>query len=254
MVVRAAELTEVFLVAVTIEPLDAFVTRLAEAADLGVVPHDDRPWPVFDLDLRVITELVEGAGQLVHYLRRRQAVERTEIWANDELDWFGSYLADGLQTPGHRQVLLTHTTELDAYFMGVAGERTPVSRPAAKLPEPVRALVRRLEASGTPGFVEAVAALLDLAPTKRRAFSAAMARARRRGQGHADAADAGGGRILYWVARTDASDPVGAFPGALKAAIRAVVIGELIDPPSIDVTILPTRSADEATHPKAGGD
>jgi len=236
LVVRAADLIDVFLVTASVEPLDAFVTRLADAAELGVVPTNDRPWPVFDLDLRVITEVVEGAGQLVHYLRRRQAVERAEMTANDELDWFGAYLADGLRTPGHRQMLLTHTTDLDSYFMGLAGERSPVARPKAMVPEPLRELVGRLESSGVPGFVEAVTALLDLGTKQQQAFSVAVSRARHRGSGDATAASRTCA-ITYRVAHAGPVKHLFDTATVGRSGNRVIAIAEALAPPAVALLI-----------------
>ena len=54
------------------------------------------PWVLSLTDLMAVTDLLQGA-ELVHYLLRRQRIERDgRIEAHDELDWVGHYLKEGL--------------------------------------------------------------------------------------------------------------------------------------------------------------
>jgi len=95
--VRASEIREFPVVTGSLDDLSAFVMDRASLVGLGTVPADADVWPVCELDLRVITDLVEGAGQLINYLTRRKELVRGAFSAFDELDLFGRYLAEGLR-------------------------------------------------------------------------------------------------------------------------------------------------------------
>ena len=119
-----------------------------------------------EFDLAVICDLVGGVGELVHYLERRLAVEELDVETNDELDWFGRYLSQGL-TFGHDMGtsahLLSQTTSFDDYYMPAPERRSASIRPRLQVSPETQARLAALESAGMPGFVGAVGALLDRA-------------------------------------------------------------------------------------------
>jgi hypothetical protein len=157
-------LDRLILVTVSLDELLVFTTHVASIKDLVDLPADVRAWAVSLSDLRVITELVEGMGQLIHYLDRRLALEELDVATQDELDWFGHYLDEGLffdPSTGHL-IVGTYTDAIDAYYMSLAGAREePADIPRQKMPPLLRELMVRLEQEGPEGFVEAVVMLLD---------------------------------------------------------------------------------------------
>ncbi len=152
-----------FLVSTTLEPLSVFVTRMAVVADDLRIELSDRLWSCSEFDLAVISELASGAGELVHYLRTRLAVAEREVDTSDELDWFGSYMANGLNFPsgGTSTYLLSQTTQFDNYFMPQVAGRPPGPRPFTRITEGARRKIEALESSGEPGFIRAVTRILN---------------------------------------------------------------------------------------------
>jgi hypothetical protein len=164
--VRAGE--RIFLISTTLDPLNAFVTHSRYLKSVGVIPSESAMWSVYLPDLQVVTDLCPGAGQFIHYLTRRRELEQLRVDANDELDWFGHYLTEGLYFEDVRKGKLpglhlnTYTTSFDNYYAYLAGERTgPIEKPAQPIPYSMHELIERLESEAPAGFTEAVFALLE---------------------------------------------------------------------------------------------
>ena len=179
--IPSGRFNRIFLVTVTLEPLDAFVTTLYELQDLGLFEEGGLPWAVSLTDLRVITELVEFPSQLVHYLTRRQRInELRRVTAYEELDWFGFYLKKGLflddvfeeEDAPDLISLDSYTTDFDDYYMYVTGQReTPAPRPVQPMPEIMREILDELEARHTAGYLQAACVLLDMDGDTRDSFA-----------------------------------------------------------------------------------
>jgi len=166
--VRRDDFSRVYLINVTLDPLSAFVTQLAGLRKLGIFKEGELCWSVYELDLQVITEMVEGIGQLVHYLDRRLALEKLRVYATEELDWFGHYLAEGLFLDDFFKddlgglFLASYTDALDAYYLFSSGVRkTPAPKPRQSMSLLLRKLVAALERNGPTGFIDAVYLLLE---------------------------------------------------------------------------------------------
>ena len=171
----------IFLVTVTLESMDAFITTLYQLQDLGLFKEGDLPWAVSLPDLRVISELVEYPSQLVHYLKRRYRLnELGKVKAHDELDWFGHYLKEGLffddifereDAPSFFK-LLSYTTTFDDYYFYITGQRiTPVAKPRQPMPEIMREILVELEAHHFPRYLDAACTLLDMNSETRDVFA-----------------------------------------------------------------------------------
>ncbi len=132
-------IARIFLVSVTLDALDAFATNISQFQDFGFFEESDFPWVVSLTDLRVISELVEFPSQFVHYLIRRLRInEHGRAQTYDELDWFGTYLQNGLyfedmldeQDAPDMIYVQPATTHFDDYYFYLTGQRkTPVSKP-----------------------------------------------------------------------------------------------------------------------------
>lgn len=161
LVISARPEATVILVNPTIEPLHAFVTRWSDVVAAGVGSAAPWVWSVSVTDLRAITEVVETAGQLVHFLDRRRALEELKVVAAEELDLFGHYIAHGLYLEEVRReqpdlvTLGSWTHDLDAHFEDGA------PKPEMKIPDGVRELMVRLARLGPSGWVDATRFLLD---------------------------------------------------------------------------------------------
>jgi hypothetical protein len=178
----------IFLVTVTLEPLDPFTPVLHRVADLGIFEEEDLPWAIYLLDLRVISELIEYPAQLIHYLDRRLRLhEAKDVEADDELDWFGHYMHEGLSLedlqawPGDKMQLLTYTTDMDDYFLHQAGERaTPAPKPAQPIPKKLRQVIEEVEREKGEGYVDVVCRLLDMGSDARKRFVKSLDKIRQR--------------------------------------------------------------------------
>lgn len=170
----------IFLVTVTLEPMDAFVTMIYQLQDLGLFSEGDLPWAVCLTDLRVISEVIEFPSQLIHYLTRRHRLnELGRIETHDELDWLGHYLCEGLyfediladQDESSVVRLLSYTTDLDNYYLYTTGQRkTPAPKPTQPMPEVMRHILTELEAHHPDGYLDAACLLLDMGSDSREAF------------------------------------------------------------------------------------
>lgn len=190
---RRSDLSRVYLVNVTLESLSAFVTRLAGLGTAGILEQGELCWSVYELDLQVITEIVEGIGELVHYLDRRLAIEQMQVYAPEELDLFGHYFKEGLFLRdffkgGSKTILnlASYTEDLDSYYLYVTGARkTPALKPRQPISLLIRKLILALERNGPTGFIDAVCMLLEGDSKTRRMITKGIkegrARARRVG-------------------------------------------------------------------------
>jgi hypothetical protein len=170
----------VFMVTITLEALDAFVTNLYQLEDLGLFAKGDLPWTVSLFDLEVIADLVEFPSQFIHYLRRRHRLNQIKrVFAYEELDWFGHYLQEGLYfehifDEGGLDFysLLSYTTIFDDYYLHVLGYRTtPAPKPSQPMPDIMRQILRELENIHPSGYVDAACALLNMGSDSRELFA-----------------------------------------------------------------------------------
>ncbi|MFY0572927.1 hypothetical protein ACN28E_55125 [Archangium lansingense] len=168
------QFTRVVLLTTTLDDLAAYVTRLSDLVEVGVLPEGPLPWAVALHDLEVMTELAEGMGQLVHYVERRHAAESIDLLAATEMDLFAGYLLNGLrfEGAGAARVLVPDLTggieDYYAYRNGL--RREPAPKPRRRFPAPVLRFIQHLESSAPPGFIEAICALHELRPVDREAF------------------------------------------------------------------------------------
>jgi hypothetical protein len=177
-VIDKSRSTKVFIITVTLDTLSTFTTVLNKTAKLGIFPEGDLPWAVSLGDLMVIADLIELPCQFVHYLRRRQEVNLSDVpFAMDELDWFGKYLFDGLRLQQEgiedvsRMLLQSYTTEMDEWYRQQMGERqTDSPKPQQQFPEGLRSILFALDEEHSPGYIELSCALLDAFYSDKKAF------------------------------------------------------------------------------------
>jgi len=128
------------------------------------------PWSVCELDLVVIADVLGSAGVLVHYVDRRMALEENTVEANDELDWLGRYLDDGLdlRSDAISTQLMTHTTLFDKYYMREPADRPPELKPSLPLTSDEVNQISHLDNEATQHAWQAIGAVLDSAFDRRR--------------------------------------------------------------------------------------
>ncbi len=178
--VSKERIDRIFLVSVTLDALDAFVTNISQFPEFGFFEEHDFPWIVSLTDLRVISELVEFPSQFIHYLTRRLGInEHGRVQAYDELDWFGTYLQDGLYFEDMLEekdapdmiFVQPATTNFDDYYFCSTGQRkTPVPKPTQPMPEIMHQMLMELENYRPPRYLEVACAFLDMSFTARESF------------------------------------------------------------------------------------
>jgi hypothetical protein len=160
-VVEATSHARVILLNVTLEPLHAFVTRWSDLAATGIVQKEPWIWSINIVDLRAITEIAESAGQLVHFLKRRQELDRLQFIAAEELDLFGNYLDQGLYFEDLREGRLdmamidSWSDDIEAHY-----ERGGPA-PRMTLPPTVRDLLLTLAEVAPSGWIDATILVLE---------------------------------------------------------------------------------------------
>jgi hypothetical protein len=178
----------VFELVVVLEDLPAIAASTWLLADAELLPREPTPWLVGLHELEIICELVERPSELVHYLLRRRRMDKTRrAWAGDELDYFMHYLLFGLYwddpdgPPPAPERLLSHTEQMDSWFLFERGQRkTPARRPSPGHHADVASLLDCLEESGGIGRLDAALAILDLDSKPRRDVASALKALRRR--------------------------------------------------------------------------
>lgn len=172
--VVGAQFTRVVLLTTTLDDLAAYVTRLSALVGIGILSDAPLPWAVAVHDLEMMTDIVEGIGQLVHYVERRHAAESVDFDADSELDLFAGYLLNGLhlEGAGNARVMIPDLTRgINDYYAYQHGlRRAPALKPCRYMPAPLRKLIQYLEASAPPGFIEAICALCELNPGEQDSF------------------------------------------------------------------------------------
>ena len=84
-------------VIVTLDEIVTWATQANQLTSIDILPPDRvTPWVLSLTDLMVVVDLLGGAS-LVHYITRRQRLERDRrIHTHDELDWVGNYIEERL--------------------------------------------------------------------------------------------------------------------------------------------------------------
>jgi hypothetical protein len=174
---------------VVLEDLSAVAPSTWQLADAGVLPQEPVPLLVSLHDLEVIADVVERPAELIHYLLRRRRLDQLRsAWAPDELDYFMHYLLFGLfwhagedGQPHPPEMLLSHTEELDSWYLHVHGRReSHAKRPGPNHHKSVAELLDCLDQHRSPGWLNASLALLELEPKARRKIAASIEELRNR--------------------------------------------------------------------------
>lgn len=183
-----SKIKQIFLVTVSLDSLTVFTPVLHEVADLGIFNSNELPWAVCLTDLRVISELCEFPSEFIHFLRRRREINQVKsVHVNDELDWFGHYLAEGLSfesfllSTGSKVRLTSYTVPMDDYYLYEMGVRkTPAKKPSQKVPPLMRQVIEWLEAERPHSYSDAVCVLLDMGKETRKQFEQSFHRIRKK--------------------------------------------------------------------------
>ncbi len=169
LVLSLSDFPRVIEVAVTLDPISAFVANWAGVLESQDLEASHLRWSVELLHLRIIAEVIEFGPQFVHYVDCLSRVPPGVLDFNDVLDTLGRYFKNGLNfdfelshpaTAGIR--LLTHTAAFDDYFLYEIGERqSPARKPTMALDPDTKSMLQALCETAAPGFVERACKELD---------------------------------------------------------------------------------------------
>ncbi|SOC46589.1 hypothetical protein SAMN05660748_0327 [Blastococcus aggregatus] len=199
-------------VVVSLDDITVWSTETHKLRHLVAVPTVDQvPWVLSLADLMATTDLLSGT-QLVHFLTRRQRLEREgRIEAHDELDWVGNYIFDGLffdsffegSEPADVVRLNSYTEAIDSWYFSREGLTShEIPKPTQPMPVELGALIARLEVDRPPHWLTAGVMLLNGNDESRqqvaRSLTHTSARAREVGWSNASQA-LGPYGITLWV-------------------------------------------------------
>ncbi|TDM07996.1 MAG: hypothetical protein C4K60_00265 [Ideonella sp. MAG2] len=152
---------------VTLEDFAMLQSTLHLARDAGWFPANHPIAPCILLaDVEIIFDILQGAPQKIHYLKRRADLENNFKYRGDELDLLGFYLGNGfnigLAEFDNSQFMLTGASKpIDKYYEAKEeGIITP--KPQPKIKEWWKDICRKIEARGHPQWTDVSIALLHV--------------------------------------------------------------------------------------------
>ncbi len=174
-----------FEVIVCLDDVTVWATEAHRLRSIGVLPQAGSvPWVLSLTDLMAVADLLNGA-QLVHYLMRRQRLERDgRIKAHDELDWVGNYILEGLYFDQYFEDadspdafrLMSYTEKIDSWYFARSGaRRVETPKPEQFLPPKFAKLLERLEDERPKHWISASIALLDSSAETRKEWEGVVA-------------------------------------------------------------------------------
>ncbi len=179
---------------VALDPVVSYSLNSLTARTIGVTAGDVPPWIISLADLEAESELSELNAQLWQYVsRRRRVVTSGRFDAPEELDWFLTYLKDGLYFADDLTVhtptrLMSFTEELTAYYLYRDGVRTrPAAKPrlSSRVHKEFWDLLASIERSDDSDRIEVVRLLLDISDESQRDILEMLRDLRRPGRSQA---------------------------------------------------------------------
>jgi hypothetical protein len=177
-VVDMTKTNGVYIISVTPMPLQTLAARFANTEPiLKLFSGKGYPWSLALGDLDIVTQVLASPAQFLHYLLRRQGVERTpfEIQA-DEIDYLGLYLAQGMrfdaeQFKGADSVgLAGMSSDIDRWVYERHDLGRQVPPPRAPMPDGFSDFLRDVERASNDHAVDCALSLLDLGTQDRARF------------------------------------------------------------------------------------
>jgi len=168
--VDTKQITDIYLVNVTLMPFHALTTRFENIEDaLGLFPEREYPLSLSLGNLDIVTQLLDSPATFLHYVNRRLTIEKTAFDLHgDELDLLGFYLAQGMyfdseEFQGMSAVGLTgYSEEIDEYVHRKYDEDEDVPHPQAPMPPGFSNLIRDIESLQSMYRTDCAIALLDM--------------------------------------------------------------------------------------------
>lgn len=179
--VHADQIRRALTLSVTLEPIAGLLPRLIDIAEAGLSSRDADAlsYNISLVDLELIVELLDHPSEFLHYIGRRQELERRHFLGGDEADLLGFYLQTGFNV-GESEFSNKH-------LLDVTGLSDPIDRwhyrveagLSASKPRPARtswweAMLTRVEVRGGARWAEIGVAMCNVAVEDQRSFEGAL--------------------------------------------------------------------------------
>ena len=93
LIVNKSNLQRIYLLTVSQHYLAGLATDLAALKNLNLFKGDEYPMSICLADLEMISEFCDGPDVFLHYIERRLATQKKQVFVcTDEIDFFGAYL------------------------------------------------------------------------------------------------------------------------------------------------------------------
>ena len=166
---RLDQVHTVLRLSVTLEDFATIQTNLGELRRTGWLPDDHTLAPCMLLtDLEIVFDILEPAGQKLHYLRRRTELATHMVTMGDEIDHLGLYLANGFnigesEFGGVALHLVEMSKEIDDFCVARA-EGVKVRKPRLRLSKWWSDICASVEQRAFHRWTDVYNILLTLAP------------------------------------------------------------------------------------------
>jgi hypothetical protein len=181
-VIDTEQISDIFLVCVTLSDFQNLLTRLANISPLGLFSNNQFPWAISLLDLKIVCELINLPSVFIHYIKRRLAVEKTSFdLTGDEVDMLGFYFSQGLyfETNEFKKVnavsLSGFSDEIDKYFFEKYELKENPKKPNQDYPGLFEEFLQSIESMDSAYKTDCAVRLLELGGKSREDFIKAMA-------------------------------------------------------------------------------
>ena len=95
--IKKHEINNIYLVNVTLEPLNHLTTNLSSLKEFDYIEEDEWIWSVYLNDLRIISEIIDSPSEFLLYIDRRiKFNDYPQVKIAEEIDIFGYFLNEGL--------------------------------------------------------------------------------------------------------------------------------------------------------------
>jgi len=176
--IDSKQISDIFLLSVTLGSYPHLITRLANInPTLNLFSNSQYPWAISLFDLGVVTELIESPAILIHYAKRRLAIERTKFKIlADEIDLLGYYFSQGLYfgTEEFKKLnallLSGFSTNIDRYIFEKHELGKNPKKPEQEMPPQFKEYLKTIEELKSPYKTDCAVRLLDFDHEGREVF------------------------------------------------------------------------------------
>jgi len=163
---------KIIRVSVSLEDFGSIQANVAQLSETGWLPKDFEPCPTMNIaDFETLFDFLDHPVQIIHYLERRQELEKVLGYMGDELDLMGLYIGTlfniGDIDPEANFVISEMSSPLDAFYNSRdAGVDIP--KPKPKISPLFSGIFEQLEKRHTPRWTEIGVILNRFSPEDQR--------------------------------------------------------------------------------------